>query len=59
VIKLTDINDRPVLVSVDQVQSVEDYPAGQTMLTLSNGSILQVKESVETVQSLIEKEKPS
>ena len=58
-IKLHDYNDAPVFVAAAQVMTVEEYPVGQCMITLTNGSIVQVKESVETVQALISKEKPT
>lgn len=55
-IELTDINGSRVLLPIDGVV-VEEQPAGQTMIVMPSGYIIQVKEDVEEVRQLIEKER--
>jgi uncharacterized protein YlzI (FlbEa/FlbD family) len=54
---LHDYNDALVIIPLSSVLTVEDQPRGQTMITLTNGTIMQVKESIEKVLQLMEEER--
>jgi uncharacterized protein YlzI (FlbEa/FlbD family) len=54
---LTDYNGNAISVPVDPEPIVEEKPAGQCMITLQNGQVIQVKETVRDVLALMEKEK--
>jgi uncharacterized protein YlzI (FlbEa/FlbD family) len=57
VLRLTDINDDQVAIAPDTVMQVLEQPRGQTMIVFASGTTLQVKESVEQVTHMLEKEK--
>ncbi|MBI5366255.1 MAG: flagellar FlbD family protein [Planctomycetes bacterium] len=46
-IRLTRLNDRPIVVHVDQIQFVEETP--DTLVTLVNHDRILVRESVDEV----------
>jgi uncharacterized protein YlzI (FlbEa/FlbD family) len=50
IITLTDsIDGKPLSINADEIQSVRDYPAGQTWVEMKNGAAYQPSESVEEV----------
>jgi flagellar protein FlbD len=50
-IQLTRLNGQPIMVNSDLIESVETTP--DTVITLVSGNKLIVRDSMETIQSLI------
>jgi uncharacterized protein YlzI (FlbEa/FlbD family) len=57
-VRLTKIDGLPLIIRSDQIAAVDEFPAGQTQITLVSGVIIdgasniQVQESVEDVARL-------
>ena len=50
-IKLTRIDDTPILMNEKYIESIMEIP--DTLITLINGKSYAVKESIETIMKLI------
>ena len=56
-LRLTDINGDLVSIVAETVAEVVEEPRGQCLVVFTNGTTMQVKETVEQVTQQLEKER--